>query len=217
LVRALLCLFLSVAVDVSFAQSNYSFEGTFLSDDQIELFDFTLLTGSTVTLQSLGYGGGVNSANTTLAPGGFDSYFAWFAANGTQIGTNDDGTCSQVKKYNGACLDAFANIFLPAGSYILALTESGNDSNGNLSDGFSEQGAGDFTANGSCKVFCDGFGNTDDGSWAVDILNVTSASPAVATPEPATMALCGCAISLLLVFRRRRGKSDFISISGGQS
>ena len=65
-------------------------------------------------------------------------------------------------------------MFLPAGSYILALTQSGNDPNGNLSDGFTEQGQGDFTANGGCQAFCDIFGNTDNGNWAVDILNVAS-------------------------------------------
>ena len=84
------------------------------------------------------------------------------------------------------------------------LTESGNDPNGSLSDGFGEQGQGDFTASGSCTAFCDTFGNTDDGNWAVDISNVTSASVPTSTPEPAAILLGGGGLALIGLAKRRR-------------
>src|SRR5579863_6405708 len=153
--RVILCVFFgwAVAVSTAQAQSNFSFEGTFLTDDQVQLFNFTLTSDATVTFQSWGYGGGTNAAGTVIPPGGFDSLFSWFAPDGSLIGVNDDG-CGLAGKNHGACLDAFATPLLPAGTYTLALTESGNDSlgtgfPGDLSLGFSEQGQGDFTANGS--------------------------------------------------------------------
>jgi hypothetical protein len=202
--KTLLCLFFTAAVAVSTAENNFSFEGTFLTDDQAQLFDFTLATGSTITFQSWGYGGGVNNAGTNIPAGGFDTFFTWYGSDGTQIGTDDDG-CGAGHPHNGACLDAFAQVFLPAGSYVLALTQSGNEPIGSLSDGFTEQGQGNFTANGPCPAFCDVFGNTDNGNWAVDILNVTSAAAVAVTPEPSTCVLSIGGIALLLAALRRRG------------
>jgi hypothetical protein len=209
--KTLLCLFFTAGLAVSTAtiSSNFSFEGLFLTDDQVQLFDFTLASGSTVTLQSWGYGGGTNSANTVIAPGGFDSYFTWYASDGTQIGQDDD-SCGAGHAHNGTCLDAYAQVFLPAGSYTLALTQYYNLPNGNLSDGFSEQGQGNFTANGGCLAFCDIFGNTNNGNWAVDILNVASATQVggSATPEPSTWVLSIAGLALIpMAWRRRSNQS----------
>jgi hypothetical protein len=205
--KTLLCLFFTAGLAVSTvqAQSNFSFEGLFLTDDQVQLFDFTLATGSTVTMQSLGYGGGTNANNQLIPAGGFDSFFTWYGSDGSQIGTDDDCNGGLGQPHNGACLDAFAQVFLQAGSYTLALTQSGNEPIGDLSDGFTEQGQGDFTANGSCPAFCDVLGNTDNGNWAVDILNVTSATQVgvSATPEPSTWVLSIGGITLLVAWRRR--------------
>jgi hypothetical protein len=207
--RTMLCVLLGWVMAVSTLQAgNYSFEGTFLTDDQVQLFDFTLTSAGTVTLQSYGYGGGTNAAGTAILAGGFDSLFSWFGSDGSLIDVNDDG-CGLAGSNHGACLDAFATPLLSAGTYTLALTESGNDSlgvgfPGDLSLGFSEQGQGDFTASGSCPAFCDVFGNQDNGNWAVDILNVSSASEAGATPEPATILLAGCGIALMGLAKRLR-------------
>jgi hypothetical protein len=158
-------------------------------------------------MQSWGYGGGTNAADQVIPAGGFDSYFTWFGSDGSQIGQNDDG-CGAGHLHNGACLDAFTSVFLSAGSYTLALTQSGNNPNGNLSDGFTEQGQGNFTANGSCPAFCDGLGNTDNGNWAVDILGVASATEVGATPEPSTWVSSLAGIALLLVAWRRHGNQS---------
>ena len=186
-----------------FADS-FSFTGTFQTDDQIQFFDVGLTSDSTVTFQSFGYGGGTNAAGMTIQSGGFDSFFTWFDAEGNQIATNDDG-CGSANSNHGACLDASFHGSLSAGDYILALTVSGNAPNGNLSDGFTEQGAGDFTASGTCSAFCDTFGNTGDGNWAVDISGADSAS-LVGTPEPVAfgLALSGLFLLALAVWRRTR-------------
>jgi hypothetical protein len=205
--KTLLCLFFTAGLAVSTAaNNNFSFEGLFLTDDQVQLFDFALAADSTVTMESWGYGGGTNATGTVIPAGGFDSFFTWYASDGSQIGTDDDCNGGPGHAHNGACLDAYASVFLPAGNYVLALTQSGNFPMGSLSDGFTEQGQGNFTANGNCPAFCDTFGNTDNGNWAVDILNVNSATQvgAPATPEPSTWVLSVGSIALLLVALRRR-------------
>lgn len=54
--NALLRLFLliSLAASTAFATSSFSFQGTFLTDDQVELFQFTILSPQTVTAVSWG-------------------------------------------------------------------------------------------------------------------------------------------------------------------
>jgi len=192
------------------ADANFSFTGTFSTDDQVQLFDVTLTSTVTdVIFQSLGYAGGTNAAGTPIAPGGFDTFFTWYDSSGNQIGTDNDGLnnegCVNVGSFNGACLDAYFTGTLTPGDYTLVLTESGNVPNGSFSDGFSEQGMGNFTASGTCLVFCDAFGNTDTGAWAVDIDNVASATPETApVPEPPAMALALAGLSLLVLARPRR-------------
>ena len=64
-----------LALALPAAATNISFQGTFATDDQIQLFNFTVNSTSTVTLVSLAYGGGTNSASSTIPAGGFDSFF----------------------------------------------------------------------------------------------------------------------------------------------
>ncbi len=204
--KLLRVLLLSTAAVSLASAGTFSFTGTFATDDQVQLFTFTLLSNVTVTLQSIGYAGGTNAATSVIPPGGFDSYFTWFAGDGTQIGSNDDGGCGNVGTFHGACLDAYFHGFLSTGTYTLALTQSGNTPNGNLSDGFARQGAGNFTAAGACTAFCDSFGNQDNGNWAVDILNVSSAAAISPAPEPMTAPVAAFALSLLALARRRRAR-----------
>jgi hypothetical protein len=190
----------------SLLAGSFSFTGTFVTDDQVELFDLTLASTSSVTFETLSYGGGTNSLGNTIDPGGFDTRLTWYQSDGTEIGSDDGGHCGDTNSYLGACNDAFFNGTLAAGSYILALTQDGNDPNGALSDGFSEQGNPNFTATGACAQFCDSLsGDQLTGNWAVDILAVDSASAQSSTPEPGTTALTGIGLYLLgLTARSRR-------------
>lgn len=190
----------ALAASASFA-GNFSCTGTFSADDQVQLFDFSLATAGSVTFQSYGYGGGVNFAGSTIPAGGFDSYFTWYAADGTEIGTNDDGCGSAGHTPNG-CADAYFQRSLAAGNYILALTLSGNPPNGDLGDGF--HGSPGFSCSGS---FCDAFGEAHTGNWAVDILTVDSASLS-GTPEPATFFLVPASLAFAALRRRRKSSRN---------
>jgi hypothetical protein len=174
--------------------SDFSFEGQFSTDDQVQLFTFTLNTGAVVTFHTYGFAGGTNSNGMVIAPGGFDPQLTWYLADGTEIGNNDDGGCGNVAEFNGACSDSFAQPFLPGGTYTLALSQWGNDPAGDLSDGFIMQGNPTYTASGNCGMFCDVNSNQDTGNWAVDILSVSSATIPSATPEPSTLLLGGLAL-----------------------
>jgi hypothetical protein len=215
--RRLVCLLFAAGASLSTAsaQNNFSFEGLFLSDDQVQLFSFTLASAETVSFQTFGYGGGTNSADQVVPPGGFESLLTWFEPDGTYI--DNSLTCGSGKSYLDACLDAYGQVPLAAGTYTLALTQSGNGPvtgpncafpDGNLSCGFTQQGSGNYTPlttqDPGCTEFCGTFGSLESGNWAVDILNVSSASISTATPEPATMLLAGCSLALLGLAKRRR-------------
>jgi hypothetical protein len=196
----------SLAASKAFA--SVSFQGTFATDDQLELFQFSIGATQTVTIVSWEYGGGTNAANTVIPAGGFDTLFTLFDGTGAQIGSFDDcGAGSGQSSNHDACLDAYYQDTLTSGSYFLALTQSGNDSNGDLIDGFSQQGQGNFTCApfSLSGAFCDTFGNQDNGNWAVDFVNVDSAVDITGVvPEPASFLLTGGAAALLLAFTRRR-------------
>jgi hypothetical protein len=187
---------------------DFSFQGTFLTDDQVQLFSFSIASDSTVSFQTYGYGGGTNAAGTVIQRGGFDSYLTWFQSDGTQVGSNDDGGCPPASSTrNDGCYDAAFHGTLSAGSYFLALTVSPNGPAGTLSEGFIQDGTGNFTANGACPAFCDVFGGVSNGNYAVDVLTVDSASVLSDVPEPASfglMALAAC--SLALSAKARGGK-----------
>ena len=189
----------------SLAASNFSFTGSFSGDDGLQLFDVTVTSTSLVTFETLSYGGGINSAGTMISAGGFDPRLTWFQGDGTEIGSNNGGVCGPPNSFLGACNDAYVQVTLDPGSYVLALTQDGNDPNGNLSDGFGETGNPNFTANGSCTQFCDSLsGDQLSPNWAVDILSVNSA---VSSPEPVSTALTGSGLVFLgLIVRRRKEK-----------
>ena len=145
--------------------ANLSFTGTFSKDDDVQLFNFTVTTTSLVTLVSLSYAGGVNSAGTTIAEGGFDPILTLFDATGTFIERNDDGSDGETA---GACpvpassvtLAEFDTCFqqtLDPGNYIVAVQQFDNFALGNLSDGFAYTGQPNFTAQYGCTngQFCD--------------------------------------------------------------
>jgi hypothetical protein len=104
----------------------------------------------------------------------------------------------------GMCDDAYIATDLKAGSYIVALSEFFNVPVGpNLSDGFLEQGQGNFTGS-TCGTTGD-FYETD---VAPCVQRTGNYSLTVSTvPEPATIALM--AIPFLLFGAARMRKSVF--------
>src|SRR5581483_9348833 len=120
-----------------------SFQGSFVHDDDVQYFNFSLLTAGSIDLLTWSYGGGINAAGDTIAAGGFDPYLSLFDASGAQLLTavDDNGSCPPLHAANGNCFDAELALPLPAGAYTVALTESGNFPNGpTLADGFSASG-----------------------------------------------------------------------------
>lgn len=75
---------------------NFSFQGTFTKDDNVQLFTFNVGSTSTVTLRTWSYAGGVDAAGVTIPRGGFDPILALFDSTGAYINQNDDGTSAEV-------------------------------------------------------------------------------------------------------------------------
>jgi hypothetical protein len=178
--------------------------GAFATDDEQRSFLFTVVIPGVVTMQSWGYGGGVNGAGTTIPSGGFATNLTLFDAAAPQnkiaedtLGGTPPSDCAprNIDSDTGQCLDAYLSVALTPGSYILVLTQQGNPSAGpTLSDGFLAAGSGDFTGG----PFLDPFSNPRTGDFAVDI-----SSDALQTPEPGAAGLVLPAVVLGLFWRRK--------------
>ena len=179
---------------------NFSFQGTFTADDNVQLFNFTVGSTSTVTLITWSYAGGVDAAGVTIPRGGFDPILAVFDSTGAQINQNDDGGSNvPADSVTGEQYDTYLQSTLAAGTYTVSVMEYDNFANGpNLSDGFARTGQGNFTSEFGCSEgkFCDVSGvpegNSRNGNWEFDILGVNSASTSgggSTVPEPASTGL----------------------------
>jgi len=191
--------------------ANFSLRGTFNRDDNIQSFGFILSSAGTVTIRGFGYGGGTNAAGTVIPGGGFDSTVSLFNfTTGALLGFNDDGpvpplTVNPVTGFTG---DSLLTLSLAAGTYRVALTEFDNVPNGNnISAGFLEQGAGNFTpaltgcpATAFCAVSLSAPGySLRTGSWALDVLGVTAL-----TPEPGSFMLLAFGLAGVGFVRKRK-------------
>jgi hypothetical protein len=166
--------------------SNFSFQGNFILDNDLQEFLFTIANPGTVTMQTWSFAGGTNANGTIIPAGGFAPVLALFDSTGTIVGNFDQGGVApagcgprNIDPVSGFCLDAFLSDSLGAGDYILVLSQQDNvPLSQMLSDGYQHDGDPNF-ANG----FND-FGFPRTSAWAVDIVSVDRASEVTGVPEP---------------------------------
>jgi hypothetical protein len=200
---------------------NFSFTGIFTQDDQLELFQFTAPSASLV-VRTWGYAGGTNANGQLILPGGFDPILSVFDATGgllsssVLVDTNNNGAGVDADPTTGNAYDSLLalNSLSPGGTYVLVLSQNDNiPNNSTYGDGFSQTGAGNFTAGefgcGGSAPFCESpFVPQRNGNWAVDISGVRDAvditnNGGAATPEPSSMLLLCTALTSLVLLRRR--------------
>jgi PEP-CTERM motif len=214
-----LCLYTGVA-----AAGSFSFTGSFVEDDNLQIFLFTA-PGAGAVVRTWSYAGGTNAAGQLIPRGGFDPILTVFDATGgfsaasALVDSNNDGAGVATDGTTGNAFDSLLTL-LAGGSYALVLSQSDNIALGpTFGDGFSQSGQGNFTAGefgcGGSNPFCDSSTSQRNGHWAVDILNVSSASipGSTAAPEPSSMWLLGTAIVSLTLLRRRTMQAVKIRIS----
>jgi hypothetical protein len=183
-----------------------SYTGTFLQDDDNQAFAFSVAAPGTVILRTFGYAGGTNGAGSVIAAGGFDPTISLFDSTGALLLFQDDDTpeCNVVAAdpVTGECFDVYLSTNLPAGGYLAVITQFDNYANGpNLSDGFTQDGAGNFTAAFGCEpgIFCDVDADARTGAFALDIT-----TPNAVIPVPAAAWLFAGGLMVLAPLRRTR-------------
>jgi hypothetical protein len=203
--------------------STVSDTGTFSTPEDTVLIGVTLSTSGDITLQTFGFGGGVNGASNTIAAGGFDPFVALFQGTGPTA-LFLDGTADNLSNYlsepsacppaglvtigsvTGQCGDVQLDFTgLAAGAYTVLLSDANYvpnavyETTGYLGDGFSDLTGGSLPFQ-TCYDSTDC--NTDTTNWALDITTAGT----VTTPEPASFLLVGLVllITMTWTWRSRR-------------
>ena len=122
------------------------------------------------------------------------------AGTGAVCGSQGGDLCMGTDPTSGT---AYSTLDLVAGTYILAVTESGNLSNGNLSDGWVYDDPAQWPEGGPFLNPTTGGHFSSD--YSVEILNVDGAEQ---LPEPNGFALFGGGMALIAIafFRRKRAR-----------
>lgn len=196
------------------ALTDFSFAGSFVDDDDVQFFGFTVGALSSVTFVTFSYAGGTQADGTVAPAGGFDPILAVFDSSGAFIGSNDDGSCSEVGTDPSTldCYDTFLQLSLAAGDYEVAVSQFDNFALGDKSDGFtydSDPNSSNFTTTFGCSNlrFCDVNADNRTANWNFDILNVDSAvqrPPNGEIPLPAAAPLLVAGLAGLGWAARRR-------------
>jgi hypothetical protein len=212
------------------AQAGTLFSGTGSLGTPEDVFvePFTLAAAATVTVQTYGFGGGINADGAVIPSGGFDALVALFSGSPTaatiltDVSGNPFASADNSLSYSPGCPPAGTIAVgtvsdvcgdntlvenLAAGSYTLLLTDANlvplavNPS--------IVLGPYDLTDTSS-NTYNDLSGgvfqtcasstdcNTDNGNFAVDIIG-----SGTVTPEPATCALFGAGLLGLILIRSR--------------
>ena len=127
-IKSFICMALFCLIATTASAEAFSFTGTFQTDNDVQLFSFTIGADSTVTFLTLSYAGGTNAAHTVIPAGGFDPLLTLFDGSGDYLGQYNDGLVGQVGSGPDGTLDSYSSQLLAAGTYIIALTESPNQS-----------------------------------------------------------------------------------------
>jgi hypothetical protein len=175
--------------------------GTFSTDEDVVSIPVTLTHADAVTIYSTSYGGGLNLDGTVSAPGGFEPLLTLYSPTGAFLDSaGGDQTCVagiNADPGTGTCGDAVLHFAsLAAGTYTLAVTENINYPNGNLADGFSETGFGNFT--GTICGSTGGFLQSDLAGGAC-VQRSAAFTVNVAVPEPADLAVLFVGFAALAV------------------
>ena len=202
-------LLLSLAAEASFA-STVLFQGAFATDDQVALFNITVNTSETITIQTDSYAGG--TVNSTIIPAGGFAPTAFIFDNLGNVLTLTNGSCGQVgtDPVTGNCDDLYFQDNLGPGTFTLALAVYNNTPVGMFAaDGFVEDGSPGFTCQeaGTSGSFCDlttALGTTRTGNYAVAITGADS----ITTPEPGSILLLFAAGGSIALLRRRHSFSS---------
>ncbi|MBV8729799.1 MAG: DVUA0089 family protein [Acidobacteriia bacterium] len=202
-----------------------SYTGTLASPEDTADFTVTLTTAGLVTLQTYGFGGGINATGTVIMPGGTDPFLAIFSETGAGASIVTDGignpfgTSLDLTNYGNpdflgcppartpliggshVCGDSTMSLSLPKGTYTVVLSDGQYIANAEFDNGTLGEGFTDLTGGAFCNLAINGVAcpNTS-GAYALDIT-----TPGSAVPEPSAIGPLSTALAALgLLYRRRR-------------